>query len=539
MQLSVPNRYRQTTLIGRSCTLGESLILLNPFRMRRWLSLLTGPTRVGARSALLVIIVLLVLHTSFLLVIRTGVLLNVTDSQDVKRSVETNSGQSVTNKDLNERARFRTNISKEDLGNPIQDISVYQAAQAGRRKKLETGKRSQGGAFDDEIPEHAPVIKAAQSAKSSYTKKKDCIRYISIYTPRAAPFNYWREYVEIKEAFDNANNEKITQRKEFPTIYVECPGYRCDVAVRPTADAKFLSRSDAIILNMAPHEVKQKMPAISKKFAADLPRRVKLFFYAMESPLMMNFWDSTIKDVSYHYTMTYHSMSDAWIPYGRYVPGTPIDKEPIDFTEGKTKLIAWMASNCLNTFWPRIEFVKELQRYIPIDTYGKCGNLTCLPALSPNCTRLLQPYKFYLALENAACDEYISEKFWDNCLKQGVVPVVYGGRREAYERVAPPNSFIHISDFASIKDLAEYLLLLDKNDEMYNSYFKWRLEGTVEKVYPNLHPRSFCNILPKISKYSKPPVHLAHESKYYQSCRATFNRTFFKEGDINTWTPWR
>lgn len=517
----------------------EAISGLNPFRMRRWLSLLTGPTRVGARSALLVIIVLLVLHTSFLLVIRTGVLLNVTDSQDVKRSVETNSGQSVTNKDLNERARFRTNISKEDLGNPIQDISVYQAAQAGRRKKLETGKRSHGGAFDDEIPEHAPVIKAAQSAKSSYTKKKDCIRYISIYTPRAAPFNYWREYVEIKEAFDNANNEKITQRKEFPTIYVECPGYRCDVAVRPTADAKFLSRSDAIILNMAPHEVKQKMPAISKKFAADLPRRVKLFFYAMESPLMMNFWDSTIKDVSYHYTMTYHSMSDAWIPYGRYVPGTPIDKEPIDFTEGKTKLIAWMASNCLNTFWPRIEFVKELQRYIPIDTYGKCGNLTCLPALSPNCTRLLQPYKFYLALENAACDEYISEKFWDNCLKQGVVPVVYGGRREAYERVAPPNSFIHISDFASIKDLAEYLLLLDKNDEMYNSYFKWRLEGTVEKVYPNLHPRSFCNILPKISKYSKPPVHLAHESKYYQSCRATFNRTFFKEGDINTWTPWR
>lgn len=509
---------------------------LNPFRMRRWATLLSGPTRVGARSALLVIIVLLVVHTSFLLFIRTGLLLSVVDTQDVRRSVDTSSGQVDAS---NDQSQYR---QREGIANPNHDIKGHNlpndASQEVQKRQEEAGQQARDN-FDDEIPKDAPVVKAAAPIKTDYHKKKDCIRYISIYTPRAAPFNYWREYVEIKEAFDNANNEKITQRKEFPTIYVECPGYRCDVAVRPTADAKFLSRSDAIILNMAPHEVKQKMPAISKKFAADLPRRVKLFFYAMESPLMMNFWDNTIRDVSYHYTMTYHSMSDAWIPYGRYVPGNPLDNEPIDFTKGKTKLIAWMASNCLNTFWPRIEFVKELQRYLHVDTYGKCGNMTCLPPLSPNCTKLLQPYKFYLALENAACDEYISEKFWDNCLKQGVVPIVYGGRREAYERVAPPNSFIHISDFSSIKDLAEYLLLLDKNDEMYNSYFKWRLEGTVEKVYPNLHPRSFCNILPKISKYSKPPVHLAHESQYYQSCRATFNRTFFREGDINTWTPWR
>jgi len=55
-----------------------------------------------------------------------------------------------------------------------------------------------------------------------------------------------------------------------------------------------------------------------------------------------------------------------------------------------------------------------------------------------------------------------------------VVPVVMGAKKRDYEALAPPNSFIHVNDFAGPRQLADYLLLLDGNDTLYNEYFRWR-----------------------------------------------------------------
>jgi hypothetical protein len=33
-----------------------------------------------------------------------------------------------------------------------------------------------------------------------------------------------------------------------------------------------------------------------------------------------------------------------------------------------------------------------------------------------------------------------------------------------YTQYAPPNSYVNVADFATIKELADYLLLLDKNE---------------------------------------------------------------------------
>lgn len=50
-----------------------------------------------------------------------------------------------------------------------------------------------------------------------------------------------------------------------------------------------------------------------------------------------------------------------------------------------------------------------------------------------------------------------------------------GARPEDYEVAAPYNSYIHVDEFESPKELAEYLHRLDKYDELYNSYFKWKV----------------------------------------------------------------
>lgn len=66
-------------------------------------------------------------------------------------------------------------------------------------------------------------------------------------------------------------------------------------------------------------------------------------------------------------------------------------------------------------------------------------------------------YKFYLAFENSRCNDYITEKFMGNSFENGLVPVVSGPKRDVYEKFAPKDSFIHVDDFSTVKDLADHL----------------------------------------------------------------------------------
>jgi len=76
-----------------------------------------------------------------------------------------------------------------------------------------------------------------------------------------------------------------------------------------------------------------------------------------------------------------------------------------------------------------------------------------------------------------------SRKRPSNALKYGMVPVVHGPSRETYERLLPPHSFIHVGDFPTLKDLAEYILHLDKNEEEYRKYFRWKVTQTIDPIY--------------------------------------------------------
>ena len=49
--------------------------------------------------------------------------------------------------------------------------------------------------------------------------------------------------------------------------------------------------------------------------------------------------------------------------------------------------------------------MKSLSKYIKIDVYGKCGNLTCSRGEEGECEAMLNDsYKFYLAFENSVCE---------------------------------------------------------------------------------------------------------------------------------------
>ena len=187
-------------------------------------------------------------------------------------------------------------------------------------------------------------------------------------------------------------------------------------------------------------------------------------------------------------------------PYIRKVYGREADSAPwlssqlkpytsFDIAAGKSRLVAWMASDCTATN-KRTDYVALLQRHIQVDVYGKCGNLTCLPKFSAACEKLLRSYKFYLAFENCLCPEYITEKVWMRLRDGVVVPVVLGSAE--YEKYLPKHSYIDIRDFSSPRHLADYLKLLDKNDTLYNEYFEWRNDYTCHTGTPGL--TSDCHI---------------------------------------------
>ncbi len=58
-----------------------------------------------------------------------------------------------------------------------------------------------------------------------------------------------------------------------------------------------------------------------------------------------------------------------------------------------------------------------------------------------------------------------------------MVPIVLGAYKEDYISTLPPQSYINVDDFQSIKELAAYLQYLDKNDTAYAAYFAWRQFG--------------------------------------------------------------
>ncbi len=72
-----------------------------------------------------------------------------------------------------------------------------------------------------------------------------------------------------------------------------------------------------------------------------------------------------------------------------------------------------------------------------------------------------------------------------------MVPIVLGAYKEDYISTLPPQSYINVDDFRSMRDLADYVKYLDRNDTAYAAYFAWRQFGefavrfqTIFKIHP-------------------------------------------------------
>lgn len=176
-------------------------------------------------------------------------------------------------------------------------------------------------------------------------------------------------------------------------------------------------------------------------------------------------------------TMTYHRSADVFAGYlGLYLNEEgceetlrrpPGPKEP-------GNLASMFISSAINKSG-RFQYASELMQYLDVHSYGRSLNNRRLPGPDRGrSTKLAQlsRYKFDLSFENAIGNDYVTEKFYDP-LMCGTVPV-YLGAPNVSEFAPGERCFIDVSDFASAKELAEYLLFLDQDDDAYAEYFAWK-----------------------------------------------------------------
>lgn len=296
-----------------------------------------------------------------------------------------------------------------------------------------------------------------------------------------------------------------------------------------TDDRTFLNQSDALIFHPNNFDMKD-LPS----YRMPHQRYVFTYFEALLSQRDLPIFQNAPNGF-FNWTMTYRRDSDIYSAqhYGtirrKNTSSAVVEQFPFSLQPGvlppdpaiffkirnqthstfsnKSKLIAWFTSNCDTPSLREVYFLR-LAHYIPIDVYGECGNHVCFPMFSPKCDTLLNDYKFYIAAENSICADYVTEKFY-RALDAGTIPIVYGGAD--YSAYAPPRSFIHVADFDSPEALADYLILLDDNSNLYSTYFEWKKDWEVIR-----HPMSgWCELCEKLNDPKQPSKNYKEIDKWW------------------------
>ena len=172
-----------------------------------------------------------------------------------------------------------------------------------------------------------------------------------------------------------------------------------------------------------------------------------------------------------------------------------IQQTAVDFRK-VIKGASFLANNC-DSLNNREKVVEALIKSpLRVDSLSGClNNAEPLPNVDmQNKTAVMEQYLFHLAFENQKTEDYITEKVW-GALASGTLPV-YLGAKNVKEHV-PRNSIIVAEDFKSPEDLADYLIQLTNDKDLYESYHKWRhetIDDTFASKYEFTNTHSNCRM---------------------------------------------
>lgn len=241
----------------------------------------------------------------------------------------------------------------------------------------------------------------------------------------------------------------------------------------------------------------------------------KYIYYVTGKPMKENI----CKNDFYNWTISYKKESDIRIQH--YL----VKKQKTNYSfnhkifERKTKFAASLLSNCSKKK-PSIrnKYLSELQKYIEIENYGKCGKLKCDTSAVECYKMLAKNYKFYLFFEDQICKDYSEPELFE-ILQFDIVPVVLGGAN--YTEITPPYSVINTMDFETPDKLVQYLQYILIEQEEYLKYFEWKKNYIIKKNEPVLC--KLCEMLHKPIVYSHYPEMVEWVNGNNRSCFLPWN----------------
>lgn len=259
-------------------------------------------------------------------------------------------------------------------------------------------------------------------------------------------------------------NKMFDQEFDFTDIPVE-------EEFELVTDRKYLQEADAVVFHM---------PGISETdhlLNGHQKKEGQLWvFWSMECEENYKWQQRPEVRSRFDLTMTYRMDSDVPVPYF-YPPYLQMLKR---VPKPKTGFINAFISSNINESG-RVGYLRELMSCIDVHSYGKLFNNRTMEAdegvISKG--RMMATYKFTIAFENAIAKDYVTEKFF-HPLIVGSIPVYLGAPN--IEDFAPADHcYINVNDFASPRELADYLLRLNDDEELCRQYMKWKDEPLRER----------------------------------------------------------
>ncbi|KAM7413037.1 hypothetical protein PAMA_020425 [Pampus argenteus] len=226
----------------------------------------------------------------------------------------------------------------------------------------------------------------------------------------------------------------------------------------------------------------------------------------------------------FNLTMSYRTDSDIFLPYGYLIPRVPTAegspdrnvqplRGPSRSDRPRPRLVAWVVSNWSESH-ARVAFYYQLRRYVQVDVFGRAGRPLPEDSGKASVVRLVRRYQFYLALENSKHTDYITEKLW-NAVLAGAVPVVLGPSRRNYERFLPPEAFIHVDDFPTVRGLARYLMMLRRDPARLRRHLDWRRSYSMYQ--PVFWAEHYCTACRAVRRTRGRTDVVRHMTRWFQS----------------------
>ncbi|KAL4232054.1 Alpha-(1 3)-fucosyltransferase 7 [Mactra antiquata] len=227
----------------------------------------------------------------------------------------------------------------------------------------------------------------------------------------------------------------------------------------------------------------------------------------------------------FNWTMTYNkAVADIHMPYGELRKHkTYIDKDYDRIAASKTRGALIISSHC-STNSKRQEYVNQLKKYVDVEVLGTCGKRwSCGKRLvHDNCFDILNTsYSFYLAFENALCEQYHTEKLFEN-FKYDILFVSRGGLPRELNTFLPEGSVIDSRAFKSERELGTYLKHLQRNKHEYAKLLSAKSQF-YSIDYRHSYQRALCDLCHRLNHqetYRKTISNLRDVFSHKKSCKA-------------------